>query len=69
MATYRYIVTVEMTPCTTLTSADIQSEIDSNLEYGVIQLDIEHFTVEPLSQVCDSPFVTAPLSPDGRYQS
>lgn len=50
MATYRYLVTVETTSRSPLASDSIQSEIDSNLESAIFDIEIEHFTVEPLPQ-------------------
>jgi hypothetical protein len=73
MATYRYIVTVELARGSVLTSEDIANEIDSNLEYDMLNGELEDFKVEPLSATFGQRlypgqgFVTAPNSPDGRY--
>jgi len=51
MATYRYIVTVETRDSGGFTTAQhgdlIQQEIDSNRDYELDSLNIEHFTVTP----------------------
>ena len=78
MAIYRYIVTVETDDNNGLIDAQlIAGEIDANLESVIRDYGLNHFTVEPLSTVYGEPlrvsqfdaFETAPLSPDGRYQS
>jgi len=76
MAIYRYIVTVELNGNSkqiAVSGQTIQDEIDSNLESTVLRYGIEHFTVEPVSPTFGQQFypgqgfVTAPNSPDGRY--
>lgn len=73
MAIYQYLVTVETVDSGGFTLAQhnnlIQNEIDSNLEYEIESLNLHHFTVEPVKPrfYPGQGFVTADLSPDGRY--